>query len=337
MYGATGRHLGDVTLGVPARRRHRRPHHEALGARRRSSRMPPAAGVRTCGSVPRSCPCTRTPTACGPCWPTGRSSRATCSWRPTGCARACGVRSTRRAPQARYVGLTNFGGITRGTRLGDGLTPQAWHFVFGRRSFFGAHPLPTGDVVWFVNVPRAEIGREERADDHRRSSGWRGSASSSRDDAGPAPALVAAGSSSSPGTTPTTCRTCPPGGAGAPCSSGTPHTRRRRARPGCGDGARGRRRARPVGGGARAAGLAALRAGAAHAGRGDRQGGRAQQQREDPGPARAGAARDDAEPAVPLRGGRALDDGFTAHRLGADPTSRPVAEPRARSGLRAGR
>lgn len=67
------------------------------------------------------------------------------------------------APGGRYVGLTNFGGITHGTPLAAELPPAAWHFVFGRRAFFGAHPTPGGDVVWFVNVPRPAISREERA------------------------------------------------------------------------------------------------------------------------------------------------------------------------------
>ena len=43
------------------------------------------------------------------------------------------------------------------------LPPEAWHFVFGRRAFFGAHPTPDGDVVWFVNAPRPPIGADERA------------------------------------------------------------------------------------------------------------------------------------------------------------------------------
>ena len=67
------------------------------------------------------------------------------------------------APAARYVGLTNFGGITRATRYARDLPEEAWHFVFGRRSFFGAHRTPSGDVVWFANVPRGEISRSERA------------------------------------------------------------------------------------------------------------------------------------------------------------------------------
>ena len=67
------------------------------------------------------------------------------------------------APAPRYVGLTNFGGITRNSPIADRLAPEAWTFVFGRRAFFGAFPEPNGDVVWFVNVPRPEISREERA------------------------------------------------------------------------------------------------------------------------------------------------------------------------------
>ena len=82
---------------------------------------------------------------------------------------ADGVRSLVRraidaaAPDARYVGLTNFGGITRATPIAADLTPEAWEFVFGRRAFTGAHPTPDGDVVWFVNVPEPAISREERA------------------------------------------------------------------------------------------------------------------------------------------------------------------------------
>jgi 2-polyprenyl-6-methoxyphenol hydroxylase-like FAD-dependent oxidoreductase len=66
------------------------------------------------------------------------------------------------APAARYVGLTNFGGITRNTPVAGDLEPEAWHFTFGSQAFFGAHPTPDGDVVWFVNVPEPEITRERR-------------------------------------------------------------------------------------------------------------------------------------------------------------------------------
>ena len=82
---------------------------------------------------------------------------------------ADGVRSPVRqlvdpaAPAARYVGLTNFGGVTRRTPLADDLPDGAWRMVFGSRAFFGAHRTPDGDVVWFANVPRPAIDSEERA------------------------------------------------------------------------------------------------------------------------------------------------------------------------------
>lgn len=66
-------------------------------------------------------------------------------------------------PAARYVGLTNFGGITRNTPLSAALAAESWTFVFGRRAFFGALPTPAGDVVWFANVPREPISPAERA------------------------------------------------------------------------------------------------------------------------------------------------------------------------------
>jgi len=67
------------------------------------------------------------------------------------------------APAGRYVGLTNFGGITdAGAVPGLTLEPETWQFTFGRQAFFGAHATPGGDIVWFVNAPRDEIGREER-------------------------------------------------------------------------------------------------------------------------------------------------------------------------------
>ena len=70
----------------------------------------------------------------------------------------------RNAPDARYVGLTNFGGITPAAAApAIAIEPETWQFVFGRRAFFGAQRAPDGDVVWFVNAPRGPIGREERA------------------------------------------------------------------------------------------------------------------------------------------------------------------------------
>jgi 2-polyprenyl-6-methoxyphenol hydroxylase-like FAD-dependent oxidoreductase len=80
---------------------------------------------------------------------------------------ADGIQSTVRrlidptAPAGRYVGLTNFGGVTRGPTLD--VEREAWHMIFGRRAFFGYHVAPNGDVVWFVNWPRPAFEREERA------------------------------------------------------------------------------------------------------------------------------------------------------------------------------
>jgi len=65
------------------------------------------------------------------------------------------------APSGRYVGLTNFGGVTRGHPLD--VERQAWHMIFGKRGFFGYCATPNRDVVWFVNWPRPEISSEERA------------------------------------------------------------------------------------------------------------------------------------------------------------------------------
>ncbi|MHA3702925.1 FAD-dependent oxidoreductase [Jatrophihabitans sp. YIM 134969] len=113
---------------------------------------------------------------------------------------ADGVRSRirtvvdRSAPAARYLGLTNFGGRTLAADVPAGLdlAPEAWHFVFGHRSFTGFHPLPNGDVVWFVNVPRPEITREERASTSDAT--WHTWLTDLvADDAGPGPALVGAG------------------------------------------------------------------------------------------------------------------------------------------------
>ncbi|MCC2308858.1 FAD-dependent monooxygenase [Cellulomonas chengniuliangii] len=96
------------------------------------------------------------------------------------------------APAGRYVGLTNFGGVTRGTPLARTLPSEAWLLVFGARAFFGAHPTPDGDVIWFVNVPRPLISRQERA--ATTETQWHEHLHELlRDDAGPAGELIAHG------------------------------------------------------------------------------------------------------------------------------------------------
>ncbi|GIH99510.1 FAD-dependent oxidoreductase [Planobispora takensis] len=67
------------------------------------------------------------------------------------------------APRARYVGLLNTGGFARGVTVPG--EPGTYHFVFGRRCFFGylIHP-DDGEVWWFANPPsRREPAREELA------------------------------------------------------------------------------------------------------------------------------------------------------------------------------
>lgn len=64
------------------------------------------------------------------------------------------------APAGRYVGLTNFGGYTRG--LSTPAEPGVWHMIFGRRAFFGHVVDSSGGLVWFANVPRGEISKSER-------------------------------------------------------------------------------------------------------------------------------------------------------------------------------
>ena len=94
------------------------------------------------------------------------------------------------APAGRYVGLTNFGGVTRGAA--KDIEPEAWHLIFGRQAFFGYQATPDGDVVWFANVPRPLITPDERASTSQ--DAWRRQlARLVAEDAGPAVALIEAG------------------------------------------------------------------------------------------------------------------------------------------------
>ena len=114
---------------------------------------------------------------------------------------ADGVHSTTRrlvdpkAPNGRYVGLVNFGGLTTAgvSGLDDAeAEPECWHFVFGRRAFFGWHATPGGDVVWFVNEPRPQVSPDERRQTTEPE--WRTHlADLFADDAGPAAPLIRAG------------------------------------------------------------------------------------------------------------------------------------------------
>ncbi len=96
------------------------------------------------------------------------------------------------APQPRYVGLWNFGGTTRATPLAATLPPEEWQFVFGHRAFTGVHPTPEGDVAWFVNVPGPELARADRSE--RSHAEWQAHlVELLADDAGPAAELVRTG------------------------------------------------------------------------------------------------------------------------------------------------
>src|SRR5262249_41958874 len=72
---------------------------------------------------------------------------------------ADGIRSTVRslidpqAPTPKYVGLLGLGGVSDHT---TSAAPDAMHFAFGKRAFFGYWTGPDGRTMWFSNLPRAE-------------------------------------------------------------------------------------------------------------------------------------------------------------------------------------
>jgi 2-polyprenyl-6-methoxyphenol hydroxylase-like FAD-dependent oxidoreductase len=94
------------------------------------------------------------------------------------------------APPARYVGLINFGGLTRGAARR--IEPAAWHLIFGKEAFFGYQATPSGDVVWFVNLPAPAVSAAERAGTDAET--WkRQLIARFRGDVGPAVELIQAG------------------------------------------------------------------------------------------------------------------------------------------------
>lgn len=61
------------------------------------------------------------------------------------------------APEPRYTGLIGLGGYVNGAGVPD--TGGAWHFIFGRRAFFGY--VVVGDRTgWFANLPVRHLDRE---------------------------------------------------------------------------------------------------------------------------------------------------------------------------------
>ncbi|MFF3439314.1 FAD-dependent oxidoreductase [Streptosporangium sp. NPDC002721] len=66
------------------------------------------------------------------------------------------------APRARHVGLLNTGGFADGVKVPG--EPGTYHFVFGKKAFFGYLVHPDGQVWWFANPPsRKEPTPEELA------------------------------------------------------------------------------------------------------------------------------------------------------------------------------
>ncbi|MEU4406901.1 NAD(P)/FAD-dependent oxidoreductase [Streptosporangium sp. NPDC023963] len=55
------------------------------------------------------------------------------------------------APRARHVGLLNTGGFADGVEVPG--EPGTYHFIFGKRAFFGYLVHPDGQVWWFANPP----------------------------------------------------------------------------------------------------------------------------------------------------------------------------------------
>ena len=296
----------------------------ALAVAARGCRPPPGRGraARRRGRVRAG----RRPTACGPCSRDGSVVEGDVL------VAADGVRSRVRraidpaAPEARYVGLTNFGGITRGTRPRRRAHPAG--VALRVRPPVVLRCAPPADRRRRVVRQRAPGARSAARSGRRRPrrSGWPGWPSLVADDAGPASALVAAGRLELAGRQ----HLRPAARAHLVARAHRPRRGCRarpvaEQRPGCGDGARGRRGARPVGGGARH-----RRACAAYE--------QARRTRVE-AIVKAGARSSSAK--IPGRVGRVPLEtmlsllfrsgvaarstvGFTAHRLGADPTVSPT-------------
>ena len=191
MVGATGRRLGSITLGTPlcdgtAALTMKRPHlARALmdEAARRGIEVRYAARVASVGTEGERVVAVLDD---------GSSVEGDLLVGASGVHSAVRAVVDPGAPAARYVGLTNFGGITRATPLAQELSADGWQFVFGRHAFVGLHRLPADDVVWFVNVPEPEITRERRTGTTMDE--WQAHlATLVADDAGPARRLIEAG------------------------------------------------------------------------------------------------------------------------------------------------
>ena len=160
MYGATGRLLGTVTLGAPLA-----DGTPALTLRRSRLAAVVSAAAREAGVPSRFDARVRAvDVAAGTVeLDDGTVLEADLVVGADGVHSLVRTAIDPEAPAPRYVGLWNFGGRTRASAQAAVLAPEQWHFVFGRRAFFGAHPTPSGDVLWFLNVPGPLLSREERS------------------------------------------------------------------------------------------------------------------------------------------------------------------------------
>jgi 2-polyprenyl-6-methoxyphenol hydroxylase-like FAD-dependent oxidoreductase len=160
MYGATGRLLGTVTLGSPLS-----DGTPALTLRRSRLAAVVSAAAREAGVRTRhEAPVRAVDVAAGTvALEDGTVLDADLVVGADGVHSLVRTAIDPEAPAPRYVGLWNFGGLTRASAQAAALAPEQWHFVFGRRAFFGAHPTPSGDVLWFLNVPGPLLSREERS------------------------------------------------------------------------------------------------------------------------------------------------------------------------------
>ncbi len=58
------------------------------------------------------------------------------------------------APKPGFTGLLSMGGYARGSHIAP--TPDAQHFVFGKRAFFGYLVRPSDEIYWFANLNRPD-------------------------------------------------------------------------------------------------------------------------------------------------------------------------------------
>ena len=148
--------LGDMPLGYAARGRDAGADDEALAARTRPRRRGRARGIRI-DYGRRLVDATRVGEVVVATFEDGSTETGGPAHRRGRCPLVVRRLIDPAAPGGRYVGLTNFGGITPAGSVGvPDIEPETWQFGFGRHAFFGAQRASNGDVIWFVNAPRPD-------------------------------------------------------------------------------------------------------------------------------------------------------------------------------------